>query len=54
MALKNYKVTYEDGSETYYQFEEDDAGLKALKDAAANKANPVKSVAAGEPSPFNK
>lgn len=53
MAMKNYKVSYEDGSETYLQFEEDDTGLKAFNDAAKDKASPVKSVSLGEPSPIN-
>lgn len=58
MALKNYKVTLEDGTETHYQFDETDdvgkAGLKALKDAAKDDANPVKSIAEGDPAPINK
>jgi hypothetical protein len=58
MALKNYKVSLEDGTETHYQFDESDdvgkAGLKALRDAAKDADNPVKSVAEGDPTPINK
>lgn len=58
MALKNYKVTLEDGTETHYQFDETDdvgkAGLTALKNAAKDDTNPVKSVSEGDPSPINK
>jgi hypothetical protein len=53
MALKNYKVTFEDGTETFYQFEEDDEGLKAFREAAKNKDSDVKSVAVGDPTPIN-
>lgn len=57
MAMKNYKVVHEDGTETYYQFDESTdegkAGLGALKRAADDKDNPVKSVAPGEPKPHN-
>jgi len=54
MAMKDYKVAYEDGTETFYQFEEDDPGLEILKNAAKDKASDVKSVAEGKPEPFNK
>jgi hypothetical protein len=58
MALKNYKVVQEDGTETYYQFDENDEvgkqTLAALKDAAKEPTNPVKSVTEGDPSPINK
>ena len=54
MALANYKVTWNDGTETFYQFEEDDDGLKILQDAAKDKDSDVKSVAKGEPTPANK
>lgn len=58
MAMKNYKVTSEDGTETYYQFDDGDdvgkASLTALRNAAKDPANPVKSVAEGDPKPINK
>jgi hypothetical protein len=58
MALKNYKVVQEDGTETYYQIDESDevgkATLKALRDAAREPTNPTKSVEPGEPTPINK
>jgi hypothetical protein len=58
MAMKNYKVTQADGEETFYQFDDSDesgkAGLAALKAAAKDEQNPVKSVTEGEPSPINK
>lgn len=58
MAMKNYKVVQEDGTETYYQFDDSEdvgkAGLAALKRAAADDGNLVKSVTAGDPEPFNK
>lgn len=58
MAMKNYKVVQEDGETTYYQFDESDevgkAGLQALKTAAKDDNNPVKSVEAGDPEPINK
>lgn len=57
MAMKNYKVAQEDGTETIYQFDEaDDVGkqqLQILRDAAKNDDSTVKSVAAGEPEPIN-
>jgi hypothetical protein len=57
MALQNYKVEQEDGTETFYQFDpEDDLGkaqLRALNDAAKDDNSPVKSVAKGDPKPFN-
>lgn len=58
MAMKNYKVVQEDGDETYYQFDDSDdvgkAGLAALRAAAKEPQNPVKSVAEGDPKPINK
>lgn len=58
MAMKNYKVALEDGTETYYQFDDSEdvgkAGLAALRAAAKDDDNPVKSVAEGNPAPFNK
>lgn len=58
MAMKNYKVVQEDGTETYYQFDDSEdvgkAGLAALKRAANDDDNLVKSVTAGDPEPFNK
>jgi len=58
MAMKNYKVELEDGTETYYQFDESEpagkAGLGALQKAAKNKQSPVKGVSQGNPEPANK
>lgn len=58
MAMKNYKVSQEDGTETYYQFDdstdEGKAGLAALRQAAKNSDSPVTEVAEGNPKPFNK
>lgn len=58
MAMKNYKVVQEDGETTHYQFDDSDevgkAGLAALKDAAKDPNNPVKSVSEGDPEPINK
>ncbi len=57
MAMKNYKVTQEDGTETYYQFDESEdvgkAGLAALKRAEKDDDSPVKSVVEADPAPFN-
>jgi hypothetical protein len=57
MAMKNYKVVQQDGTETYYQFDdstdEGKAGLAALQRAAKDADNPVKSVSEGDPKPFN-
>lgn len=58
MTMKNYKVVQNDGEETYYQFDESDevgkAGLQALRDAAKDPNNSVKSVSEGDPTPENK
>lgn len=54
MAMKNYKVTQTDGTETFYQFEDDDPGLEILRDAAKDKGSTIDSVATGEPTPINK
>lgn len=58
MAMKNYKVVQEDGTETYYQFDDSEdvgkAGLAALKRAANDDDNLVKSVTQSDPEPFNK
>jgi hypothetical protein len=58
MAMKDYKVVQEDGETTYYQFDDSDevgkAGLAALRDAAKDANNPVKSVSEGTPEPINK
>ena len=51
MALKNYKIEYEDGTETYLQLDNDD--VKVWEDAAGNKNSPVKKVTAADPEPFN-
>lgn len=57
MAMKNYKVAQEDGTETYYQFDDSEpvgkAALAALNRAAKDADNPVKSVSQGDPKPFN-
>lgn len=57
MAMKNYKVVQEDGSETYYQFDESEdvgkAALAALNRAAKDADNPVKSVSQADPKPAN-
>jgi hypothetical protein len=58
MAMKNYKVVQEDGTETYYQFDDSEdvgkASLTALRRAAKDDDSPVKTVAEGDPKPFNK
>lgn len=58
MAMKNYKVTQEDGEVTYYQFDDADevgkAGLAALRAAAKDNNNAVTSVEPGDPAPINK
>jgi hypothetical protein len=54
MAMKDYKVTFADGTETFYQFEDDDPGLEALQAAAKDKGSDVESVATGTPQPINK
>jgi hypothetical protein len=57
VALKDYKVSYEDGTETYFQFDDsDEVGkqqLQTFKDAAENSDSPVKSVTQSSPEPFN-
>lgn len=57
MAMKNYKVVQEDGTETYYQADESTdegkAALAAWNRAAKDPDNPVKSVSAADPKPFN-
>ena len=58
MAMKNYKVEQEDGTETYYQFDESEpagkAALESLNSAAKNKQSPVTAVKPANPEPFNK
>ena len=58
MAMENYKVVQEDGTESYYQFDdstdEGKAGLEALRRASKDSNNPVKSVEKANPAPFNK
>lgn len=58
MAMKNYKVVQEDGTETYYQFDDTEdvgkAGLAALRNAAKNADSPVKSITEADPEPANK
>lgn len=58
MAMKDYKVTQEDGTETHYQFDdstdEGKAGLNALRRAAKDDDSEVKSVTEGSPEPINK
>jgi hypothetical protein len=57
MALKNVKVTEEDGTTSYYQLDESDEVGKAIKRdleaAAKDPNNAVKSVTAGDPTPIN-
>lgn len=57
MAMKNYKVTQVDGTETYYQYDESTdegkAALAALNRAVKDADNPVKSVTQADPKPFN-
>lgn len=50
--LKDYKVTFEDGTERIFQLDADD--LKVYEDAAKNKDSDVKSVSAGTSTPANK
>lgn len=52
MALKSYKITWDDGTVRYRQLSDDDR--KAWKERADDKASPVKSVEAGKPTPRNK
>lgn len=53
MSMENYKVTYADGSESYFQFDDSEdagkAGLEAFRTAAKNDDSPVKSIAKGNP-----
>ena len=57
MGMDNYRVTYSDGSEAYFQFDDSDdtgkAGLQALRDAAKNKESTVEKVAKADPPPVN-
>lgn len=53
MAMKNYKVTQADGTETFYQFEDEDPGLEILQAAAKDKGSEIESVTAGDPKPIN-
>lgn len=52
--MDDYKVTYSDGSEQFYQYDEDDPGLTILKEAAKDKSSDVESIAKAKPEPFNK
>lgn len=49
--LANYRVEYEDGSETFLQLDAD--GLKEWKAVADSKDSTVKSVTKADPSPIN-
>lgn len=55
MAMKNYRVEYEDGSVSYFQFDDAEdagkAGLEAMKDAEKNAESPVKKVTQTDPKP---
>lgn len=57
MAMKNYKIAQEDGTDTYYQFDdttdEGKAALAALNRAVKDSDNPVKSVSQSDPKPVN-
>lgn len=57
MTMRNYKVVQEDGTETFYQFDdatpEGKQGLAALQRASKNPDNTTKSVDAGDPKPIN-
>jgi hypothetical protein len=57
MGMENYRVTYEDGTETYYQFDDSEdvgkAGIGALKDAAKEKSSTVKKVEKADPPTVN-
>lgn len=57
MAMTNYKVTLEDGSESWIQADESDPVGKAIVDqyetAAKNDDSPVKSIAKGNPPAAN-
>lgn len=52
MALKNYKITFDDGTEQYLQLNDDDR--KAWQERADDKRSTVRSVTAGTPEPINK
>ena len=49
--MRNYKVTWQDGTERYFQL--DDDALKAWKERAADKDSTIKSVEPGDPEPIN-
>jgi hypothetical protein len=53
MAMKNYKVVQQDGTETYYQFDdstdEGKAGLAALQRAAKDADKPGEECVRGRP-----
>lgn len=57
MALKNYKVEQEDGTSTYYQFDDSDTvgkdQLRILRAAVKDDDSPVKSVTEADPDPVN-
>jgi hypothetical protein len=57
MAMKNYRLEYEDGTFTHYQFDEaDDVGkqqLADLRDAEKDKEHPLKKIVQADPEPFN-
>lgn len=52
MGMKDYKVTFESGESTYYQFDDSTDEGKAML-ASLDDADTVKSVTAGKPEPIN-
>jgi hypothetical protein len=59
MALKNFKLTHDDGTETFVQIDPDDeqagkAIYQSYKDAVKNDDHTLKSISEGDPAPINK
>lgn len=59
MALKNYKLEHEDGTETFVQIDADDeqAGKaihQSYKDAVKNPDHTLKAISEADPEPINK
>ena len=50
--MDDYKITYEDGTETILQLDEED--VERWQDEAKSKTSPVKSVSKGSATPINK
>ncbi|WP_217923783.1 hypothetical protein [Miltoncostaea oceani] len=48
---KSHKITYDDGTTAYLALDDDD--VKTWRKLAESKTSNVKSVAPGEPKPFN-